>query len=513
MSPGLKQLERRQIIIALTGQYGSGVTSVAEIIINQLKDFVRINPVLIKISGIFKRMNMSDELDKRNPLAIKAGQQSIGDKLRKMNLNAIGLFVLNEIYDKRKEIFRATSGFPQSSTDVCTDIYIVDSVKNPNDVNVLREIYGENFYLVSVIAPEDLRFSRLKTKNIKISEVELRKIDQIDYGEGNEWGQNVRTSIEQSDYFINNSVDGTNKLKEKVVRMLQVLFLDPYVGPTKEEYAMMIAWISSLRSMCLSRQVGASIMDGQGKIIGTGYNDPPMYGGGVYDSTLPDNSCCYNWSDGVCLNSKLKNEIIRNIELLERDQFIGDDESHNPSQNEDILNLLEFSRSVHAEMNAIMNLARSNEKIDENSKIFVTTFPCHHCARHIVCAGIRTVYFIEAYPKSRVNQLHHDSINDCSHHLKSQKKVNFVFYEGVAPSKYAQCFQMIGDRKKIPKEDRLFMSLISKLGYGIVIGEKYDIVIEEKGEKNEQIWDDKETFYINKEENKQILNLFPKQRD
>jgi hypothetical protein len=42
--------------------------------------------------------------------------------------------------------------------------------------------------------------------------------------------------------------------------------------------------------------------------------------------------------------------------------------------------------------------------------MYVTAFPCHYCARHIVAAGIDEVQFIEPYPKSRALDLHGDSI-------------------------------------------------------------------------------------------------------
>ena len=42
--------------------------------------------------------------------------------------------------------------------------------------------------------------------------------------------------------------------------------------------------------------------------------------------------------------------------------------------------------------------------------MFVTTFPCHYCARHIVSAGIDEVQYIEPYPKSQAIGLHRDSI-------------------------------------------------------------------------------------------------------
>ena len=54
---------------------------------------------------------------------------------------------------------------------------------------------------------------------------------------------------------------------------------------------------------------------------------------------------------------------------------------------------------IHAEDNALRKLIRSpNSAID--SIVFVTTRPCLGCARRLVDAGVRTVYYDEAYRNS-----------------------------------------------------------------------------------------------------------------
>lgn len=44
------------------------------------------------------------------------------------------------------------------------------------------------------------------------------------------------------------------------------------------------------------------------------------------------------------------------------------------------------------------------------TRLFVTTFPCHYCARHVVSAGVYEVQYIEPYPKSLALDLHKDAI-------------------------------------------------------------------------------------------------------
>ncbi|MFO2375906.1 cytidine deaminase, partial [Pseudomonas aeruginosa] len=70
-------------------------------------------------------------------------------------------------------------------------------------------------------------------------------------------------------------------LKAQLWRVIDILFGQPYVTPTFDEYAMFMAFSASLRSADLSRQVGAVLTRDEG-IISTGANDVPKAGGGLY---------------------------------------------------------------------------------------------------------------------------------------------------------------------------------------------------------------------------------------
>jgi deoxycytidylate deaminase len=105
--------------------------------------------------------------------------------------------------------------------------------------------------------------------------------------------------------------------------------------------------------------------------------------------------------------------------------------------------LLEFSRAVHAEMDALLSAARKGVS-PVAARLFVTTFPCHYCARHIVAAGVDEVQYIEPYPKSQALNLHQDSIavEHSGWNAPSGKgdKVLFHPFTGVAPRLYRRAF-------------------------------------------------------------------------
>ena len=108
-----------------------------------------------------------------------------------------------------------------------------------------------------------------------------------------------------------------------------------------------------------------------------------------------------------------------------------------------ISDITEYGRMTHAEMTAICDAARLGRSL-HGTTIFVTTFPCHNCAKHIVAAGIDRVVYIEPYPKSKATSSHNDSISIDGVH---NGKVSFEHFEGIAPGRYVDIFRK-GKRRK-----------------------------------------------------------------
>lgn len=74
-----------------------------------------------------------------------------------------------------------------------------------------------------------------------------------------------------------------------------------------------------------------------------------------------------------------------------------------------LMDITEYGRAVHAEMEALMSCARSGVGT-RGASLYCTTFPCHNCAKHVIAAGIRRVVYVEPYPKSQASVLFDDSI-------------------------------------------------------------------------------------------------------
>jgi deoxycytidylate deaminase len=228
------------------------------------------------------------------------------------------------------------------------------------------------------------------------------------------------------------------------------------------------AYAAKMRSACLSRQVGAAIIDFRYNLIATGTNEAPKGGGGLYvDGDSPDFRCAYHSGGTYCRNTREQIDIIADLFKLDELKDLTPERKQEVERffrKSRIGGLLEFSRAVHAEMDAIIAAARTGNSL-VGSRLFVTTFPCHYCARHIVAAGVDEVQFIEPYPKSRALLLHSDSItlerskwvppSTCGTGDKGTESIEntesarvlFRQFTGIAPRRYEDAFLKVSELK------------------------------------------------------------------
>ena len=128
---------------------------------------------------------------------------------------------------------------------------------------------------------------------------------------------------------------------------------------------MSLAAGAALRSGCLSRRVGASILSKQGEVLATGRNDVPMVGGGLYSANSKSDGRC--WAKSArCYNDMHKQELVKELVTSIREILtvseVQADELHARLAKSRIRTLIEFSRAVHAEMDAIVSVARDGRR-------------------------------------------------------------------------------------------------------------------------------------------------------
>jgi len=343
--------------------------------------------------------------------------------------------------------------------------FILDSLKHPEEERALRSVYINGFYLISVVCHPDIRRGRLR---VKFKGAQLEKLEAFiarDEAATEEHGQQVRRTLHRGDFFVSNDADGTGvqsgvlgaePLADELERFVNIVLQRGVVRPTRHERGMYAAWAASLRSACLSRQVGAAILDVNGETVSTGTNDVPKYGGGLYqDDDKSDDHRCYRWTGRtdvpLCHNDATKSEIYEKLYEALRPLLIeGTDASavRLAVERTRIKDLIEFSRAVHAEMDAVVSIARNGGPSCRGGSLYCTTYPCHNCARHIVAAGIEEVFYIEPYAKSMATDLHKDSIVDATAtHGGREKHVKFQLFSGVAPRRFSRLFEKRSDLK------------------------------------------------------------------
>ena len=314
--------------------------------------------------------------------------------------------------------------------------YIIDSIKHPEEVNLLRRTYGSGFHLIGITSTEERRRKYLIEEK-GLTEQEVNVILERDASESEEYGQHTQDAFQDADYFINIS-DNTDEIRANIYRLIDLLFGDPFVTPTFDEYAMFMAYASSLRSADLSRQIG-SVITKENEIIASGVNDCPRYGGGLYWPEY-ENGQYKDIEDGRDYMLGYDSNKIEQQKMVSKIlDSLGLEENHenkNKLKKAGIGDLTEYGRVVHSEMEALLMCSRNNISC-RGDIMYVTTFPCHNCAKHIIAAGIEKVVYIEPYPKSKALEFYKKEI---SQDLSEPDKVHFIPFIGVGPHRFVDLF-------------------------------------------------------------------------
>lgn len=355
------------------------------------------------------------------------------------------------------EIKKKRTGNPSKTA------YIVNSLKHPDEVEFLRKVYADGFFLIGIHADEKRRHGYL-VNDKSMNQQQASELIKTDEDENLSHGQRTRDTYHLADFFINLGKND-DQVKNTIQRFLELIFSNPYRNPTFDEFAMFMAFNSSIRSSDLSRQVGA-IMARNRQIIATGANDCPQFGGGQYWAEVdPETGEVKDAPDGKDYtreedsNKGAQQEIISEIAdaLIEGSISKADNKDAIKAilKKSKISDLTEFGRVVHAEMEAILSCAREGISTVD-STLYCTTFPCHNCAKHIVDAGIKRVVYVEPYPKSRALDLHSDSIvlktsADANH---NDRFVTFEPFTGVGARRFLALFSMsLGAGIKVKRKD------------------------------------------------------------
>jgi deoxycytidylate deaminase len=357
----------------------------------------------------------------------------LGNRLRQAT-NTPGIMALAAIQNLNLHRLQVNK---ETAQPTFRKVHILATLKRPEEVEALRQVYGAGFFLLGLHHSEEGRLNYLvDQQGIESSEAEQLMKD--DHDDRQPFGQLTRETYYLSDVFV--SLE-ERKYKQQVKRFIELLFSHPYHTPTRDEYSMFMAHATSLRSSQLGRQVGASILAPTGDIVGLGCNDVPKPGGGQYwcddDNDFRDHKTGFDSND--VQKQRIIDDLLHRLGCESMDQKTVKEKLRGSL----LSDITEFGRAMHAEMDAILSCARNGISI-LNATLYTTTFPCHNCARHILGAGIQRVVYIEPYAKSAALDLHTDGItvDTVSNETKKKStgangaKIPFESFVGIGPRRY-----------------------------------------------------------------------------
>lgn len=231
------------MIIGVTGSYGAGKDSFAEILVE--KNFFHVS-----FSDILR-----EELQKH------------GKKISRDNLIRIG----NEMRERfgadilaRKALEKVKDG----------ENYVFTSIRNPAELELLQE--KKNFVLVNITAPDKVRLQRIveraRENDPKTMKDLLEKESLENSKDKNK--QQLQTVTKMAKVIINN--DGTKEdLQVKADKFIQDwIYKLQEERPGWDDYFMNIAEQIKMRATCMSAKKGAILVKNK-MIISTGYNGSP----------------------------------------------------------------------------------------------------------------------------------------------------------------------------------------------------------------------------------------------
>lgn len=323
---------------------------------------------------------------------------------------------LTETINKIIKLIRKISRVKDEATFI-----LIDSLRNPYEVYYFRERYSA-FYLMSINTSENNRRQNLANANYRKDEIE--ELDKMEYPskrkdiENSYYSQDIEKCVELSDIHIahnNEKIERNSDLKQQLIHFISLILHPGLVQPTHEERLMQIAYTAKLNSGCISRQVGAVVTDKNYSVKAVGWNTVAKGQTPCALRTLDDlyqrNDLSafseYEKTDEEFRNGvdtfypqyQKKNDNLKGIPLAFcfKDYYTFVKREKNQVH----------TRSLHAEENAFLQLAKYGSEGIDGGFLFTTASPCELCAKKAYQLGITKVFYIDIYPGISASHIFH----------------------------------------------------------------------------------------------------------
>lgn len=314
--------------------------------------------------------------------------------------------------------------------DACEDAKLREKVQNSTDNKELVEKISKNI--------------------IELSKVE-KEID--DFEKGLFFAPDLSRCVTESEIHIQfnslGDLEREKKLKEEGLTTrtfytfgeqwmkLYALILHPgLITPTRDERCMSIAYVAKFNSGCISRQVGCTIVDKENAVQSVGWNDPPapqLPCNLRYVDEFIDDDKLNGVNTVVDENGKHPYRVYSKFECSDTTEYIIKKEGTEQwrangfrgcmyhEADEAVMNALNDiglpypycfrtkynkykgykdqvnTRSLHAEENTMLRIARRGGVGLDGGTMYVTASPCVLCSKKAYQIGIRDIVYLDPY--------------------------------------------------------------------------------------------------------------------
>ncbi len=163
-----------ELIFAVVGHVGSGTTAVADALKALLvegKDDVKYDVHILKAREVILDWAKSKDKvlppDDRTDLNVVTKLQDLGDEMRRESDDnaVVARSLVGRVRRTRADIVGEDSLSDKPITpDGKPRAYILDSIRHPAEVHLLRHVYQDAFVLIGVVCDEDVRQERITNK-------------------------------------------------------------------------------------------------------------------------------------------------------------------------------------------------------------------------------------------------------------------------------------------------------------------------------------------------------------